>query len=72
MVLIKLGMINNNVNSTLIQKDIIIFSNYNVVVHLMFSFIPKLFFISVEEDSNTPEGMIWIGNNSGYYVSTYG
>ena len=30
-----------NVNSTLIQKDIIIFSNYNVVVHLMFDFVPK-------------------------------
>ena len=29
-----------NVNSTLIQKDIIIFSSYNVVVRLTFEFTP--------------------------------
>ena len=38
----------------------------------MFNFVPKLFFISIEEDSDWAEGMIWIGNNSGYYVGTYG
>ena len=42
------------------------------IEQLMFEFTPKLFFISVEEDSYSPEGMIWIGNNSGYYMENYG
>ena len=38
-------MINRVVNSTLIQKDIIIFSSYNVVVRLTFDWKPNLVLI---------------------------
>ena len=39
-------MINRVVNSTLIQKDIIIFSSYNVVVRLTFDF--EIHFVFIE------------------------
>lgn len=60
-------MINRVVNSTLIQKDIIIFSSYNVVVRLTFEFPANYLFITaaIVEDDRFDVNSGLVGDNGG-------